>query len=150
MLTQPRALVRVVWKLASRLCSGAGSSQNTKVLNCVVLRGWLLILFLAVCTAAANSRPSHQPDTPTADSHPSAAQPPDDAKQPLTAGSEEAKPSSDKKDAASHYPMPASPQARARARLRRPSSPGKCTWSCATQWTGPIYKGIRRLPFSTK
>src|SRR5258708_2824492 len=110
MLTQPRALVRLVWKFACRLCSGAGSSQNTTVLNCVVLGGWLLILFLAVCTAAANSRPSHQTDPQPADSHRSAAKPPDDAKQPLTAGSEEAKPSSDKKDAASHYPMPASPQ----------------------------------------
>src|SRR5260370_12417179 len=110
MLTYQRAVLRLVWNFAAGLCSGAGSSQNTTVLNCVVLRGWLLILFLAVCTAAANSRPSHQPDTPTADSHPSAAQPPDDAKQPLTAGSEEPKPRSDKHDPRGHNPTPASPQ----------------------------------------
>src|SRR5260370_29591422 len=110
MLTQPRALVRFVWKFASRICSGAGSSQNTTVLNCVILRSSLLILFLAVCATAANSWPSHRADTPPADSHSSAAQPPDDAEQPPIAGAEEAKPSSDKKDAPSHYPMPASPQ----------------------------------------
>ncbi len=110
MPSQPRAPVRLVWSLASRLCSGARNLQKPGVLRSVVLRNSLLLLCFAAWATAAASKPTSQEATPPTSAHENAAQPPDDAKQPTTAGSDEAKPSSDKKDAPSRDSMPATAQ----------------------------------------
>src|SRR5712691_2225753 len=110
MPTQPHVSVQLVWSFVSRICSGATNSQNTRVFSAVVLRSLMFLFFFAAWATAAESKPFSQADALPADSHSSAALPSADAKQPPATGAEDAKPSSDKKDAPSHDPMPASAQ----------------------------------------
>jgi len=66
------------------------------------------MLFFAAW-AAADNEPTNQANTPSAEAHSTAA-PSDDAKQPALAGSDDVKPGSEKKEAPSPDPMPASAQ----------------------------------------
>src|SRR5712692_9873683 len=110
MPNQPREFVRLVWNFASRVCSRARNSQMTPVLCSVVLQSSLFLLFFAALATAADGGPNRQADIPPASPPSSAARPSDDMNQPTTAGTDEAKPSSDKKDAPSQEAMPASAQ----------------------------------------
>jgi len=110
MPNQPREFVRLVWNFASRVCSRARNSQMTPVLCSVVLQSSLFLLFFAAWATAADGGPNRQADIPPANPPSSAARPSDDMNQPTTAGTDEAKPSSDKKDAPSQEAMPASAQ----------------------------------------
>src|SRR5713101_2549297 len=121
MPAQPRMYARLVWNFAYRFCSGARNSRKTGVLSGVILRSLLVLFFFATWTTAADCKPSPQADTPPANAHSSEARPSDDAKQPTTAGSDEAKLSSEKKNA---------------------PSPDTCTLNCDTPWTERISRGI--------
>src|SRR5712692_1431231 len=106
----PREFVRLAWNFASRFCSRARNPQMTPVLCSVVLQSSLFLLFFAAWATAADGGPNREADTPPANPPSSAARPSDDMNQPTTAGTDEAKPSSDKKDAPSQEAMPASAQ----------------------------------------
>ena len=106
----PREFVRLAWNFASRFCSRARNPQMTPVLCSVVLQSSLFLLFFAAWATAADGGPNRQADIPPANPPSSAARPSDDMNQPTTAGTDEAKPSSDKKDAPSQEAMPTSAQ----------------------------------------
>ena len=108
MPAQARVSARLVWNFAYRFCSGARNSRKTGVASCVVFLSSVFLLFFAARAAAADGGPANQANTPSADSHSSAAPSPDDAR-PAVAGSD-AKPGVEKKDAPSADPKPASAQ----------------------------------------
>ena len=97
MLVRPLASVRRLWSCVFRFFSGARNFQDTRVVKSAVFGSLLLLSFFAAWAPAADSSPGQAEAQPVG-SHSNAAQPLDDGKQPTTAGSDEAKPSSDKQD----------------------------------------------------
>jgi hypothetical protein len=109
MPAQPRVSARLVWNFAYRFCSDPRNSRKTGVAISVVLQSSVFVLFFAAWAAAADSGPTNQANTPSADAHSTAALS-DGARKPTIAGSDDVKPGSEKKESPSPDPVPASAQ----------------------------------------
>jgi len=107
----------------------------------------LLLLFFVVWATEAESRPTRQADIPPADSQSSAGRLSGDAKQPATAGSDEAKPSSEKKDALSQDPMPSSTQGTSSRTFTPAIEPGQTYFELRYIVDGTDIQGNRERSF---
>jgi hypothetical protein len=105
------------------------------------------LLFFAAWATEVDSRPNRQSDTPPSDSHSTAAPSSDEAKHPAIAGSDEAKPSSDTKDAQNQDPVPSSPQGASSRTFTPEIEPGQTYFELRYIVDGTDIQGNRAQSF---